>query len=471
MVVETGGATKIIRANLPKGYGLLESPNKGSLAFETGLKIMRATEKTPSKFVQKQFITETKTLSPRQVREVLNFAKKQEAMVYGSFPSRTQMPKELGRTPADIDIQLKVGADESAKLAQQLTKTLTGKGYPVRVSPETPTLIEANIEGVYHHAVDIHSIDQALTEASPSIGTTKVYGLSLGQKPIKIEGIETMRLSEQGIRKGGSIFTLRETGFAPASHRIKDIPDFFAVQETLIRSKLFGKKNLMGELAKLKSMYPQDIFKTKTEVKLPLYLPKTKIKTPYPSVWVISPSVQSSRSTPIKVSPNIALSEYPTSFRSISPSLSKSLYKSISTYKISPSPYKITSISPSKSVSRSKSVSVLSSPSISPKRSISPSRSPSISSSPLLNFPRTQTRILPLFEENKKIKRYVKIIKIKPPSSTFTPTLIGETFMPKIKATAALGKMQFAGGLSIRPQIKIPIPKMKILKPMKVMAI
>jgi hypothetical protein len=63
---------------------------------------------------------------------------------------------------------------------------------------------------------------------------------------------------------------------------------------------------------------------------------------------------------------------------------------------------------------------------------------------------------------SKKSKKYF---------SSYSPTLIGETFMPKIKATAALGKMQFAGGLSIRPQIKIPIPKMKILKPMKVMAI
>ena len=377
--VEKAGETAIIRKGLPDIYKPIEIEK-----FTRAHKIMRATETTPSKYVQKKWIAEAKALKPKGVREVLKFAKQEKAELYGSFTARQQMPLDLTRKPGDIDVLLKVGGEEAALKTQVLTRRLQKIGEEVRVSSKHPTLIEAKgIDKKWHHAVDIHSLDQAMSELkSPSTMETQVYGLRLGQKNIKIEGIKAMPLSEQGIRKGAhSMLTMREKGFAPASHRMKDIPDFFSTQETLIRSKLFGQKKLMKELGKLKALYPEELFKkTVKPEKILIYSPTKSV-----SVQRVYPSLSRAPSQPISegISPSVSGSRGLSSYK-ISPSLSKSVY----------STYKYYRVSPSKSPSKSPSISPGYSPSISP--SVSPSKSPSISPSYSPSYSQSQPPRVPL---------------------------------------------------------------------------
>jgi len=151
-VVETPAQTAIFQKSLS---GVAKAPE--ITKFKGLLDITRATEKTPSRFVQKTFIKETKALSPKGVSEVLKFAKKEKAEVYGSFAARQQMPKDLARVSADIDIQLKTGAEASALKTANLVSRLKKIGEPVRVSKKTPTLIEVKVGKEWHHAVDFRA--------------------------------------------------------------------------------------------------------------------------------------------------------------------------------------------------------------------------------------------------------------------------------------------------------------------------
>lgn len=265
-IVETPAQTRIIAASIDDYYG-------GTEAAKFGLfrDIVSQTETTPSAFVRGQFIKETKTLSPEGVGEVIKFTKEQGGLLYGSFPSRSQMPKDLARVAGDIDIQLSGSQQEAEAAAQVLVGRLRLLGEDVRVSPDKPSLVQVKIRGETYNAVDIHSAADALSDlSSPSVASKRAFGFALGQEPVSIEGVRTMPLSEQGVRKGASIFTLRTEGLGPASHRLKDIPDFFAVQEALIRSKRFGQQSLMTKLGELKSYYPEELFGRPSKVNIPV---------------------------------------------------------------------------------------------------------------------------------------------------------------------------------------------------------
>jgi hypothetical protein len=363
LIVETPAQTAIIRKSIPAKF-----PKSEVAKFEKGLAITRSTELTPSRFVQRRFIQETKTLTPSGVKEVLKFSKKQKAQVYGSYAARQQMPPKLARKPADIDVQLPSGISEAqaTSLTKSLVSKLRRKGRKVRIGEQSPTLIEAKVGKEWHHAVDIHTAEQAIKDiSSPAVGGERVYGLRLGQKPIKIEGVQTMRLSEQGVRKFGSIATIREKGFAPAAHRLKDIPDWFATQETLIRSKLFGKTRLLRELEKTKALYPEQLFKAEAPSKVQVYAPKQKVApSGIPSITgYFALSVPKTPSP--KILPSIGK---PVSLSQILPSPSVSV--SISKMPKYPSVSISKSVSKSLSLSISKSIGKSISPSVSPKVSI-----------------------------------------------------------------------------------------------------
>lgn len=354
--------------------------------FERGLSIMRITERTPSKFVREKFTREIKALSPEGVGEVIKFARKQKGEVYGSFPAEAQMPADLSRTPGDIDVFLKVSQAEAEEQALFLTQKLKGVGVKARVSEQTKTLIETNVKGTWRHAVDIHSMEQGMEDVlSPSYASERIYGLRLGQKPITIEKVEAMPLSEQGLRKGASIYTARVSGgkleFAPEAHRMKDIGDFFATQETLLRSKNlgYGKAKGFSELGKLKELYADELG-TGGQAQVQLYKPspsEINIPTVKTSAGIASFGLSSKSISYPSISRSISIRG------SISPSRSPSISRSLS-YSISRSVSPSSSISRMSSPSPSISPSIIGSPSITPSPSISqyPSVSPSVSPSP-----------------------------------------------------------------------------------------
>ncbi|MBI2138291.1 hypothetical protein HYU13_01770, partial [Candidatus Woesearchaeota archaeon] len=409
VLVESPAATAIIRKNLPEVYSSLEVTK-----FEKALPIVRSTQATPSRFVVKQFVEEAKTLNPKGVREVISFARNiQEAEIYGSFAARQQMPGKLARTAADIDVQLPINQAQTNSLTQVLAKRLQSAGNEVRISPNNPSLIQAKIRGKWKNAVDVHSIEASLSELqSPAIAREKVYGLPLGQKPIFIQKVAVMPLSEQGIRKFGSAFTMREKGFAPEAHRIKDIPDFFAAQEVLIISKpIFLRPGLLARLESLKSLYAPEILQQGGEVRLPLIQPKGEPST---AKNLLSPSFYAGEKPSAKVSafiksPSASISPQPSKSLSVgraipsmraSPSMKSSLsvmaYLSIkpsttsSSKSLSPRPSPIPS--PSFSTKPSSSPNPSPSPSVSPRPSPSPSLSPSPSISPRPSRPFTSPK-------------------------------------------------------------------------------
>ncbi len=360
-LVETPTQTRIMRESLKKIYKPRELKK-----FDISMDIMRATETTPSKYVQKKFIKETKTLSPSAVKEILKWSKEYKGEVYGSFAARQQMPQRLARTPADIDIQLpkSISIVKAEVLTKQLVSKLRKQGQQVRVSPTSPTLVEAKIGGRWIHGIDIHAFGETVSDIKSMsfADMKKVYGLQLQQQTIRMEGLNIMRLSEQAIRKGGhSILRMRERGFAPEPHRLKDIPDWFAAEQTLIESKIFGKKKLLGMLEEAKGFYSKDVLSIPTDTKLLISGVKPKGKIPPPPIFRPSPSIYTGVSI-ARSYPSIVVS--PSMYKSISKSISKSLYspsKRISkppSYGVSVSPSVSKSISKSRSASRSASRSV-----------------------------------------------------------------------------------------------------------------
>jgi hypothetical protein len=485
-ILETPSQTKIFQKALSEAAKPTEAAK-----FKTILDITRATEKTPSKFVQKSFVTSTKTLKPKSVSEILNFARKEKAQVYGSFAARQQMPKELSRLPADIDVQLKVGSEAAALKAKQLTTKLQKMGEPVRISKQTPTLIEVKTKTGWHHAVDIHSIDQALSDASPSLAGEKAYGLQLGQKSIKIEGVETMRLSEQGVRKMASISTARPDkltktiSFAPEPHRIKDIGDWFTTQEVLLKSKPLPQTSALAKLQQAKSFFPKDVFKVTTPSKTLIYSPPVSVpKTYYPSISLaasVSPSVPLIRRTSlsgfstkkpsiesparIRKSPSTKLPSSrppiypigPSPKRSHSPSprsvslssiysyKSPSPKRSPSPYKGSPSPFKYPSPKPSPSPSPSPySPSYYSYPSKSPSPYSPSYYSPVVKTPPAYSPP--IFRFYPKYEDwftQRKTRKFT-------PRYKYQPSLVAG-----INKIVAFKKPKKITGLEIRPVVRL----------------
>ena len=256
---ETKTAGTIIQKNVGTIYeksGGLEQ--KRIMLFK---EVVSATQQQKSKFVQPKFSSGTRSLSSAATQQVISFAKKEDVLLYGSKAAEAQMRPGTSRTPGDIDLQTKFTEEVAAQKAQQLAQKLRLQGDKIVISKEQPTLIRAQTKsGAVVNAVDIHAVGQAADVLNPASSAKGAYGFKFGQKPIKIEGVKTMRLSEQGIRKGASIFTLREKGLGPEAHRIKDIPDFFKTQETLLESKTFRNTGAEKALSELKQTYPKKLF-------------------------------------------------------------------------------------------------------------------------------------------------------------------------------------------------------------------
>jgi hypothetical protein len=127
--------------------------------------------------------------------------------------------------------------EHAAEFAKNLSEELGRVGETVRISPESPTLIEALSEaGTWRHAVDIHFEGEPLQDVlTPT--TEGAWGYKFAEKPLEIENLPTMPASEQALRKGASVlgFTAEDT-FAPVTHRMKDIVDFLQVENTLADS-------------------------------------------------------------------------------------------------------------------------------------------------------------------------------------------------------------------------------------------
>ena len=268
-IVQRPGETKILLKSLPTPE-LREQ-------LGLGIDIIRKTRLTKSKFIRKKFIEESKTLSQKGVKEVLKFAKEQKAEVFGSFAAKQQLPVDLRRVTADIDLKFDKSQERTEELARRLMERLLMQGENVRISQKDPTVIVTDTPEGIVTAVDLKSRTPPESQLLASdIAGTKALGFSLIRRPIKIQKVKVSPLGREAVAKAASIFTLRpgeDLFFGPKEKRIRDIPDFFNIEEALIRSKAFGKERLFAKLEKLKLTFDEEVFEEipePTKVKIPL---------------------------------------------------------------------------------------------------------------------------------------------------------------------------------------------------------
>ena len=392
LALETGIQSKIAQQTLIRqGASSLEA-RKISLARP----ILKATQKQTARGGLDLFPESTARIGKKGTQAVKEFAIEQDATIFGSFPQQGQVLPRFIREPVDIDVFVKGTTLEAEGLALQLGKRLELAGERVRIPKSEPTHIETMIGGKFEKAIELKTKEMGMIDAlSSDVAGESVFGLKLDQPRTRIEGVKVTALSEQGLRKGASIFTLRKgtSGFKllPKEHRIKDIGDFFGVQESLIRSRIFPfkKARLLGKLEELKITFPESAVKSSRRILFePIKVKKSSFfkSTKSPSI-IVSSKFKSSpslfKSTSIIESSAVSSSfSKQSSIVSVSPSISKSMFLSSSPVSISTSP-SIISRSPS---IRSSSPSIISSSFSSISTSPSPKSSSIVSVSPSSSF-------------------------------------------------------------------------------------
>lgn len=422
--------------------------------------LIGSTEVTRSLEKGRLFPEQTKSLSKEGVSTVKRFIQKEKGLAYGSWTAEPQLPKEksLGILRGskqgelfigDIDVQLNVGDIATQGKAKSLLGKLSATDT-VRISKQSPSLIESKVGGKWVHAVDIHSIDAPLDDLIPLEGS---MGFRFDRSPtVRIESTRAMSLSEFRTRKAASIMTFRETGFAPEPHRLKDIPDLITSQEYLTT---IAKPTDLPKVAELKGLYAKDLASFGSG-RVPIFgsassAPSLSQSLPISAGVLFSPPSISAQ--PSKAQPRASVSA---SRQLISPSISPSLFRSPS-MSVSPS----ASASPYRSISLSISRSI--SPSISP-----PSGSPgSYGGSPSSISPSPRS---PPSSPSAWAGSGWGIPGLKAPSLGLPLQLFGSskgkrvTFKPKyfasVEATAwgitgkKPGKFEISTGLNIRPQLR-----------------
>lgn len=339
--------------------------------------------------------------------------------------ARTTQGASVETSDVDIFVTSRRSSTDVAKTL--LEKFNAVKGSPVRISEQSPSLIEKQVEGGgYVHLVDIHGVDSP--EIQSGIRLDKEffpYGRPMSYESVRVDGINVRRLSVEGSALRGAAtlpkvrgltpYTPEETllfetkikpryvemggTFEPVSHRIKDVGNFYDIQGRLIKagemegskSTVMDKSNLRRFKESAEYKFGKNVFKSSANVK-DVYLfgdgsPSVKPYSIAPSIGypkvVSSPSVASNigyypsvsiapKSLSISYTPLSPSTTRPVSYSPPSPSTAQ---KSYSVY-TPPSPSVSTSISIYTPPSPSPSISIYNPPYPSPPTSMSPYNMP-----------------------------------------------------------------------------------------------
>jgi len=434
---------------------------------------------------------------------------KRPYFMYGSETVKAYMGGKFPRKVHDIDISFMTskGGTKTKAILSILKKT--GSKVKLAKGSDTQIMAQSPKTKVWTKLLDIHGYD------NPEVVPQELWGFKW-QKPVKLERIKTMPLSQTATQKMSATLTYRnlqkgKIGFAPEDFgsakfeaSLKHISDYYYISKYQVEKMPFLTK-LFSKPAKLKSAlavykkasiekFGAKVFKT-DKVMLggkfdsPVASPSARIVevstgavfttsklSPQASKIAnridshftkeVSKVLKKSKSPSASLSPSVPVSISPYASASLSPSVSVSPSVSPS---ISPSPYP--SISPSVSISPSPSPSPYPSPSISPYPSPSPSvsvsPSPSPSPTPVPTPPVPPPTLLLWAGLKGKIKKKKKLKgKIKKELGyipSFTAKIVGaEPIELGIKEAKRLVK-QIQTGLEIRPPVKLKISK-KVMK-------
>jgi hypothetical protein len=442
-----------------KGLGSL--PKQDQVFVLKNLDVAKVTRGAKVPVVKKDVLQQSqafKQLSPKGQKAFVKFVEKNTAgvfrrgRIFGSSASTAQLDRGLGRPVKDIDIRFEsVSGAAKAKALQNILAKTEGASS-VKVLKQGQVTITKN--GVTTKLADLHGIEKVQSDIKavenpfgfPEKGTVKIGKLNVNQ------------LSQEGINKLASVGSLQPSGrIGPdATRRIKDVGDFFVIQESL--AKTIGGAKGAKALANLQqtktialSKFGKDAFSGQQDAFLgvtrsisssavspsvkatsTVTIPSLKVSVPKEiSASSVSPSSAPQFSVSLIASPSPSLQKSPvissslSPQRSPSPSLQRSPSLSPSTQRspsLSPSASPSPSISPSLSPSISPSISPSLSPSISPSLSPSPSPSPSITGGPVpvggIGFPGLP--FVPQFRRGPAKRR-----KKAAPVTRFSPSISG----------------------------------------------
>lgn len=236
-IAENPTSTSIIRYNI----GRTMSAEKLAV-IDSMTMVTRATQNVKSADIMSKYPRGTETLSPASDSLVLSKIKSENGLSYGSGAQQVQVSPEIwskyrgSKGIADRDVFFDKSQLKTEQIVQGLTSDINTLGADrAYIGKTSPLLIQSKGQ----HAVDIHSRGTATTDIlNPAVDKGWAWGNRLNRRAIKVEGIKTMQLAEQGSRKQGSILTIREGGkeFGPEAHRVKDVADWQMTQEQLIQS-------------------------------------------------------------------------------------------------------------------------------------------------------------------------------------------------------------------------------------------
>jgi hypothetical protein len=291
------------------------------------------------------------------------------------FGGVSRVTHQASESTSDIDMFITSSRTSTSEAESLLSKFQNVKGSQVRINPESPSLIEKKVGKDYVHMVDIKGSDSPEIQSGIKLNKDFFpYGQPITFESVNVGGLNVRKLSVEGTAlrgastlpkaKGLTPFTPEETfifetkfkgmyiemggTFEPASHRIKDVKNFYDIQQRLIEAgKVTGSKSTASDTLSIKNYAEAADFKFKGLIDnagrrynpILSYYSKTNIK---PSV---SPIIQAYGSTSIgsvlRVIPSRSVSSV-SSFISFSPTVSQRLYvpssRSVNNNKVYESP-------------------------------------------------------------------------------------------------------------------------------------
>ncbi len=226
--------------------------------------VLNPLKKQASAYGPFEFPKETATLTKEEVSAVLEYSRTQGqktvSQVAGSFGAMGQRNPIFERVPQDIDIHVFGGPAEAEEFGIGATKALKDIGSDAIFNNEKKAITVRGQKALEIKS-EIDPVNQETSFIKNNPAEEYKFGLKQNRASIPIEGLPTISLAEQSIRKGTassnffqsktsfySYLELNEKGIfeevrsgrtkiaEPALHRPKDPVDFYADARTLAES-------------------------------------------------------------------------------------------------------------------------------------------------------------------------------------------------------------------------------------------
>lgn len=239
--------------NTLKDIGTTE---RAQVALGLGQSMISQTKGVKSKFITEE-AWKTERLTAEQTQVLLDLARAEGAVIFGSGARRVQMPESISDfLPRDVDIRL---ADASPKNVERVRlkafEGLQRKGAEVRLAKDKPEAIEVLTPEGWRKAAEFKGPGQL----DPDLVPDKVLGFQKEGTPITISKNKYTALEEEfrGVSQG--VFRVRmtegELDVYPSPKRVKDITSVDIAGETLAKSKRFGRAKLEKDLELFRRLY------------------------------------------------------------------------------------------------------------------------------------------------------------------------------------------------------------------------